>query len=83
MVLENRAPSARLICTYRAALARAAFARVTLARMSDAVAVQMNGLGWELWSAMYRSMASSSSATLVKLSRLMRFSETAATHNVI
>ena len=36
---------ATLFCTYPAMVARAAFARVTLARMSDARAVQMNGLG--------------------------------------
>lgn len=39
---------ATLFCTYRALPARAALARVTLARMSDAVAVQMKGLGWAL-----------------------------------
>jgi len=36
---------ATLFCTYPAAAARPAFARVTLARMSEARAVQMNGLG--------------------------------------
>lgn len=36
---------ANLFCTYPALAASAAFARVTLARMSDARAVQMNGLG--------------------------------------
>ena len=38
---------ADLFCTYRPTRARAALARVTLARMSSARAVQMNGLG--LW----------------------------------
>ena len=36
---------ADLFCTYPAVAARAALARVTLARMSLALAVQMNGLG--------------------------------------
>jgi len=36
---------ANLFCTYLATRARAAFARVTLARMSAALAVQINGLG--------------------------------------
>lgn len=36
---------AALFCTYPALAARAALARVTLARMSFALAVQMNGLG--------------------------------------
>ena len=36
---------ATLLCTYAAAAASAAFARVTLARMSVARAVQMNGFG--------------------------------------
>ncbi|MBA3597018.1 MAG: hypothetical protein H0W40_06540 [Methylibium sp.] len=36
---------ATLFCTYFAEATSAAFARVTLARMSDARAVQMNGLG--------------------------------------
>jgi len=39
---------ATLFCTYRMTAARAAFARVTLARMSEAVAVQMKGLGCAL-----------------------------------
>jgi hypothetical protein len=36
---------ATLFCTYPAEATMAAFARVTLARMSEARAVQMNGLG--------------------------------------
>ena len=36
---------ADLFCTYRPTRAKAALARVTLARMSSARAVQMNGLG--------------------------------------
>jgi hypothetical protein len=36
---------AALFCTYPAVAARAALARVTLAKMSLALAVQMNGLG--------------------------------------
>jgi D-amino-acid dehydrogenase len=36
---------ATLFCTYSAPAASAAFARVTFARMSVALAVQMNGLG--------------------------------------
>lgn len=56
---------ATLFCTYLEAAARAALARVTLARMSEAVAVQMNGLGSMLCCATYRSMANSSSGTLV------------------
>ena len=36
---------ATLFCTYPTVAAKAAFARVTLARMSLALAVQMNGLG--------------------------------------
>jgi hypothetical protein len=36
---------ANLFCTYLGTAARAALARVTFARMSDALAVQMNGLG--------------------------------------
>jgi len=39
---------ATLLCTYRATAASAALARVTLARMSEALAVQMNGFGWAL-----------------------------------
>jgi len=34
-----------LFCTYLEVVARAAFARVTLAKMSEALAVQMKGLG--------------------------------------
>ena len=47
---------------------------MTLARISEALAAQMNGFGSMLCSATYRSMASSSSGTLVKLSRRMRLS---------
>ena len=65
---------AALFCTYLETAAKAALARVTLARMSDALAVQMKGLGSMLWCAMYKSMARSSSGTLVKLSRRMRLS---------
>ena len=36
---------AALFCTYPAAAAKAALARVTLAKMSVALAVQMNGFG--------------------------------------
>ena len=36
---------ATLFCTYPGVAAKAALARVTLARMSVALAVQMNGLG--------------------------------------
>lgn len=36
---------ATLFCTYPADVAKVALARVTLARMSVALAVQMNGLG--------------------------------------
>ena len=39
---------ANLFCTYLETAARVALARVTLARMSDALAVQMNGLGCAL-----------------------------------
>ena len=39
---------ADLLCTYRPTRASAAFARVTLARMSSALAVQMNGFGFLL-----------------------------------
>lgn len=39
---------ADLFCTYRPTRANAAFARVTLARMSEALAVQMKGLGFLL-----------------------------------
>jgi hypothetical protein len=39
---------ANLFCTYLATAGRAALARVTFARMSDALAVQMNGLGCAL-----------------------------------
>jgi hypothetical protein len=42
--------------------------------MSEALAVQMNGFGSALCLATYSSMASSSSGTLVKLSRLMHLS---------
>ena len=66
---------ATLFCTYLVAPANAALARVTLAKMSLALAVQMKGLGWALWCTTYRSMANSNSATLVKRSRLMPFSE--------
>ena len=40
---------ANSVCTYQAARASAALARVTLARMSEALAVQMKGLGLALW----------------------------------
>ena len=43
-----------------------------MVRMSLALAVQMVGMGSLLCSATYRSMASSSSPTLVKLSRVKR-----------
>ena len=43
--LNRLVQCATLFCTYPAVAARAAFARVTLARMSVALAVQMNGLG--------------------------------------
>lgn len=46
--LANLVQCATLFCTYRAVAARAALARVTFARMSDAPAVQMNGLGSRL-----------------------------------
>ena len=36
---------ATLLCTYPAEARSEAFARVTLAKMSDALSVQMNGLG--------------------------------------
>jgi hypothetical protein len=39
---------ATLFCTYVEAALRATLARVTLARMSLALAVQMKGLGWAL-----------------------------------
>lgn len=42
---SNLVQCATLFCTYSAAATSAAFARVTLARMSVARAVQMNGLG--------------------------------------
>ncbi len=56
---------AALFCTYREAAASAALARATWAKMSEALAVQMKGLRSMLWCATYRSMASSSSATLI------------------
>jgi hypothetical protein len=65
---------AGLFCTYLEAIARAVFARVTLAKMSEALAVQMKGLVSMLCFATYRSMANSSSGTLVKLPRRMRLS---------
>lgn len=43
--IEKLVQCATLFCTYPAVAASAAFARVTLARMSLARAVQMNGLG--------------------------------------
>lgn len=50
-----------LFCTYLEAAAKAAFTRVTLARMSKALAVQMKGLGCATHRLMF--------GTLVKLSR--------------
>jgi hypothetical protein len=64
-----------MFCTYFEAAAKAAFARVTLARMSEALVVQIKGLGSMLYCATCRSVASSSSGTLVKLSRRMRLLE--------
>jgi protein ImuB len=55
-------------------LFNAARARVTLARMSDALAVQMNGLGSSLCAAMYSWMASSNSGTLVNTPLRIRLS---------
>ena len=46
-------------------LFRTALARVTLARMSLALAVQMNGFGLALWTAMYSAIAAFKSATLL------------------
>ena len=43
---------AALFCTYLETAAKAALARVTLARMSEALAVQMKGLGLRLCWAM-------------------------------
>ena len=44
-VLRELVQCAALFCTYPAVATKAALARVTLARMSLALAVQMNGLG--------------------------------------
>ena len=45
-----------------------------MARMSLALAVQMNGLGLALCTAMYSLMAASNAATLVNTPRRMRLS---------
>ncbi len=55
-------------------LFKAARARVTLARMSDAFAVQIKGLGLALCVAMYSLMAASRSGTLVNTPRRIRLS---------
>ena len=49
-------------------------ARVTLARMSDALAVQMNGFGSALCVAMYSLMAASDSGTLLNTRLRIRLS---------
>ena len=55
-------------------LFKTARARVTLGRMSLALALQMNGLGLALCTAMYSLMAASNSATLVNTPQRMRLS---------
>ena len=55
-------------------LFKTARARVTLARMSLALAVQMKGFGLALCAAMYSSMASFRSGTLLNTPRRMRLS---------
>jgi hypothetical protein len=45
-------------------ISRVRRARVTFSKISQALAVQTNGLGWRLWSAMYSSIAWINSATL-------------------
>ena len=51
-----------------------ALARVTLARMSDALAVQIKGFGLTLCAAMYSLIAASKSGTLLNTPRLIRLS---------
>ena len=43
--IQHLVQCAALFCTYSDAVTKAALARVTLARMSVALAVQMNGFG--------------------------------------
>ena len=72
--VQDKRASTSVVRQLEVFLFKVARARVTLARMSLAFAVQINGFGLALCAAMYSLMADSNSDTLVNTPRRMRLS---------